>query len=247
MNRKHLLLTAVLLCLSLAACSGSPAVPTTTMPTTIPFPVELTPNEMLASAVEKTCAASSYTLSYGLCTGGKNDRYEETFRRTFITLPGGGFASLSAQSCGCGLYARGNFAAFYDCETQTATAHTADSPLTRDYLTADRPAIVTNPNFLADFCNKGMIANITPDGMSFTVSELSRSALYKLVTGQEHPDPAADDADFYGFVTLQTNSSGYLTRIEVSRDDGQGYYRLTLQNFGGKLTVTAPDWAVNPS
>lgn len=247
MNRKHLLPLIILLCLSLAACSGGSAVLPTTIPQTVPFPTNLTPTEMLSSAVEKTCNASSYTLSYGSCTGGKNDRYEETFRRTFVTLPGGGFASLSVHSCGCGLYTNGSFSAAYDCETQTATTHTADTPLNRDYLAADRPAIITNPNFLSDFCNKGMLASIDANGMSFTVSELSRSALYRLVTGQDHPDPEADKAEFYGFVTLQTNSSGYLNRIEVSRDDGQGYYRLTLSNFGGKLTVTAPDWAVNLS
>lgn len=246
MNRKLQLLSIVILCLSLLGCSGMPAAVTTTAPPTVPFPTNLTPTELLSSAVEKTHSTNAYSLSFGTCTGGKKDVYEETFRRSFVTLPGGGFTSLSADQCGCGLYTNGCFAAFYDCETQKVTTHTADTPLTRDYLAADRPAIITNPNFLTDFCNKGMIANIDTNGMTFTVSELSRSALYRLVTGQDHPDPDADKTEFYGFVTLQTNSSGYLSRIEVSRDDGQGYYRLTLSNLGGKLTVTAPDWAVNP-
>lgn len=229
---------------------------TTNQPDTTDQTNNASPLEILTAAAAKTKNAKSFVIQYGEINESEamDMYYEDLYTQTVKIDEDGQYTSLLTNEDGEIVYYSGNTG----CELygpDDYILYVSDEPFGADVIFDYFAEVVTNADFVEDFCALNPTLITTNSGAEYKVTGLTVDQLYELMMGNPAEDGGIDmdSATITNTeVVVTVNSSGYFTGVEFSmvmegEVDGAVLSATTsfcirLNSINESIDIQQPEW-----
>ena len=230
---KRILTLLLAVCLLLCGCQLSGGGSVTTKPT---FSTDLTPQQILSAAADKTAGASSFQLT---CV----DQEGATLTVT-VMKSGKGYTALGQRDCGCSFYVSGATRVHLQCQTGQIQRDHITNPYTLKQVLEDLPTAESGLwQRLEQF---PLMAELLGDGSTrYGAMDLRYAEMRYLLTGMTLSGSNEENDGFDGYFFVTVDASGYMTAVEFKSADQQNPtdYSIKIEKLNQKMTIDTPWWA----